>query len=128
MVARFVDLVKFSRPEIAIWSIGIPPGGRGWGGVPIFAPYPEHSQEVSAEKNGSIPGLKSHFLQKEAATRTGTAALLFLRLIQVYALEGYWTARVREGIESLVTCEFRFGKVVQPGIYSDGEIAKPVAG
>ena len=79
------------------------------GGVPIFAPYPEHSQEVSAEKNGSIPGLKSHFLQKEAATRDGIAAFLFLCLIPVYALEVYWTARLRGDFESLVTCGFRFG-------------------
>jgi hypothetical protein len=106
---------------------GIPPGGRGEGGT-HFCPYCEHFKWVSAEKNGSIPGPKSHFLQKEAATRVGIAAFLFLRLISVYALEGYWTARVREGFESLVTCEFRFGKVVQSGIYSDGEIAKPVAG
>ena len=47
--------------------------------------------------------------QKEAATRTGIAAFLFLRLIPVYALERYWTARVRGGFESLVTCGFRFG-------------------
>ena len=73
-------------------------------------------------------GSNEHLPQKEAATRTGIAAFLLLRLIPVYALEGYWTARVREGIESLVTCEFRFGKLVQPGIYSDGEIAKPMAG
>jgi len=32
---RGVDPVEFSRPEIAIWSIGIPPGVGGRG-VPIF--------------------------------------------------------------------------------------------
>ena len=85
------------------------PRGVGGRGGTHFAPYPEHSREVMAEKNGSIPGLKSHFLQKEAATRDGIAAFLFLCLIPVYALEGYWTARVRVGFESLVTSEFRFG-------------------
>src|SRR5580698_8397372 len=54
-------------------------------------------------------GSNEHLPQKEAATRTGIAALLFLRLIPVYALEGYWTARVRGDFESLVTCGFRFG-------------------
>ena len=47
--------------------------------------------------------------KKEAATRIGIAAFLFLRLIPVYALEGYWIARVGEGFESLVMSEFRFG-------------------
>ncbi len=56
----------------------------------------------------------SHPHRKEKkATRIGIAAFLFLRLIPVYALEGYWTARVREEFESLVTSEFRFGKAIQ---------------
>ena len=54
-------------------------------------------------------GSKAHFLQKEAATRIGIAAFLFLLLMPVYTLEGYWTARVRGEFESLVTCRFRFG-------------------
>ena len=99
---------NFQGPKLRFGQ-SVYPRGVGGRGVPIFARYPEHSREVRAEKNGSIPGLKSHFLQKEAATRTGIAAFLFLRLIPVYALEGYWTARVRGDFESLVTCEFRFG-------------------
>jgi hypothetical protein len=43
----------------------------------------------------------------------GIAAFLFLRLIAVYALEGYWSARVREGFESLVMGKFHFGKVIE---------------
>jgi hypothetical protein len=38
------------------------PRGVGGEGGTYFAPYPEHSRKVSAEKNGSIPGLCAHFL------------------------------------------------------------------
>ena len=111
MVARFVDLVKLSRPEIAIWSIDIPPGGRGEGGVPILPLILNILDWLMAKKTVLYRGYahiccigsNEHLPQKEAATRTGIAAFLLLRLIPVYALEGYWTARVRGEFESLVT-------------------------
>ena len=71
----------------------------------------------------------SHPHRKEkAATRIGIAAFLFLRLIPVYAFEGYWTARVREDRESLVMGGFRFGKGIKPLHSFDGEFVKPEAG
>ena len=84
--------------------------------------------EKGEEQRSVEEALEYPHCKEKAATRIGIAAFLFLCLIPVYALEGYWIARVGEGFESLVTCEFRFGKLVQPGIYSDGEIAKPMAG
>src|SRR5580698_3299199 len=69
--------------------------------------------EKGEEQRSLEEALESSSRQKEAATRIGIAAFLFLCLIPVYALEGYWTARVREEFESLVTSEFRFGKAIQ---------------
>ena len=65
--------------------------------------------EKSGEQRSVEEALESSSRQKEAATRIGIAAFLFLCLIPVYALEGYWTARVREEFESLVMGGFRFG-------------------
>jgi len=73
-------------------------------------------------------GSNGHLPQKEAATRVGIAAFLFLLLIPVYALEGYWTARVCEEFESLVMCGFRFGKGIKPLHHFYGGIEKLVAG
>ena len=113
-----VDPVEFSPSKIAIWSIGIPPGGRGGGGVPILPLILNILDGLVANKTVLYrryahicwTGSNEHLPQKEAATRVGIAAFLFLLLIPVYALEGYWTARVHGGFESLVTRECRIGK------------------
>jgi hypothetical protein len=69
-----VDPVKIFRPSIAIWSIRIPPGGRGEGGGTTFGPYLTHSRNVSAEKVRSIPHLYAyahllHWLQRAFVAR-----------------------------------------------------------
>jgi hypothetical protein len=94
--------------------------GRGGGGVPLFALIPKIPSLLTLRKTVLYRGYahiccirsNEHLPQKEAAIRMGTAALLLLRLIAVYALEGYWSARVREGLESLVMGEFHFGNEV----------------
>ena len=127
---------NFHRPKLRFGQSVYPRGVGGRGGVPILPLILNILDGLVANKTVLYrryahicwTGSNEHLPQKEAATRVGIAALLFLRLIPVYALEVYWTARVRGEFESLVTCEFRFGKLVQPGIFSDGEIAKPRAG
>src|SRR5580698_2282821 len=51
---------NFKGPKLRFDQSVYPRGEGGRGGT-HFAPYPEHSREVKDEKNGSIPGLKSHF-------------------------------------------------------------------
>ena len=89
-------------------------GGRG---VPLFALISKIPGSLARNKtlqyrtyvhiccigaNGDLP-------QKEAATPGWDRRVSFLLLNPVYALEGYWTARVREGIAPLVMGGFRFG-------------------
>jgi hypothetical protein len=47
--------------------------------------------------------------RRKRRPQVGIAAFLFLLLLPAYALEGYWTARVRGRFETLVTSGFRFG-------------------
>jgi hypothetical protein len=65
--------------------------------------------EKGEEQRSVEEALESSSPQREKGDPLGSPLFCFLRLVQVYALEGYWTARVREEFESLVTCEFRFG-------------------
>jgi len=107
------------------------PGGRGGGGVPHFGPYPEHSRLVNAEKVRSIPHLCAHLLHwlerrfaaKGSGDPDGIAAFLFLLLNQVYAFEGYWTAKVNEGLETLVMGGFHFGNGRESASQRVGESA-----
>ena len=65
--------------------------------------------EKGEEQRSVEEALESSSPQREKGDPLGSPLFCFLRLVQVYALEGYWTARVGEGFESLVTSEFRFG-------------------
>ena len=112
------------------------PRGVGGGGVPILPLILNILERLGPRKTVLYRtyvhicciGSNGHLPQKEAATRVGIAAFLFPDLIPVYALEGYWTARVSGDFGPMVTCEFRFGNVVQPELHSGEGTVKPVAG
>ena len=108
--------LRFCGPKLRFGQ-SVYPRGEGGGGVPLFALIPYIPGRLALKKcvlyrtyvHICCIGSNEHLPQKEAATRMGIAAFLLLLLKQFYALEGYRTARVRGGIEPLVTGVFRFG-------------------